>query len=409
MELSIENSDHNEAWQMVLGQLRSDMRNVDYETWVKFIVPLGFNGKPDTFRLAVVNKYNKDLIESRLNSRISRLLSGVYKRDVDLEVVIMNKFADNEDSDSKLPPQQVEQQKKIQLPPPEKKSKKASQVGSDMDEDQDLPANSKRKVVLQRAYGDERASIIQPDKTVYVTKYFLEKWLPLLGHSALIVIMMTRKVCYWNPYTGEKRDILETEMGELAKQACISVRTLKTVLKNDLVKRYFIRYTVRRVMTPNGIRTAGIRLQVRMDDPLTPQDQEMWIKTMSESLKSTGTLVTIDPLKYNPAINWYRNKAEDVRTIDEEPLGFDILKIYQRHFGTVEHKEFWLTTLWLFISYYFIRRYDPNKIRYWKKIFKEKESKIGWWFKPFKAIDKLLLSIPGIKKMAWNIVIIAKK
>jgi hypothetical protein len=109
---------------------------------------------------------------------------------------------------------------------------------------------------------------------MYVTKYFLEKWLPLLGHSALIVIMMTRKVCYWNPYTGEKRDILETEMGELAQQACISVRTLKTVLKNDLIKRYFIRYTVRRVMTPNGIRTAGIRLQVRMDDPLTPEDQE---------------------------------------------------------------------------------------------------------------------------------------
>jgi hypothetical protein len=53
------------------------------------------------------------------------------------------------------------------------------------------------------------------------------------------------------------------------------VRTLKTVLKNELVKRYFIRYTVRRVMTPNGIRTAGIRLQVRMDDPVTPEDQEI--------------------------------------------------------------------------------------------------------------------------------------
>jgi hypothetical protein len=274
MELSIENSDHNEAWQMVLGQLRSDMRNVDFETWVKVIVPLGFNGTPDTFRLAVLNKYNKDLIESRLNSRISRLLSGVYKRDVELEVVIMNKFSDSDGNVSNLPPQPVEQQKKIQLPLPEKNPRKTRQNRLDTDEDQDLPANSKRKVVLQRAYGDERASIIQPDKTVYVTKYFLEKWLPLLGHSALIVIMMTRKVCYWNPYTGEKRDILETEMGELAKQACISVRTLKTVLKNDLVRRYFIRYTVRRVMTPNGIRTAGIRLQVRMDDPLTPQDQE---------------------------------------------------------------------------------------------------------------------------------------
>jgi len=27
-------------------------------------------------------------------------------------------------------------------------------------------------------------------------------------------------------------------------------------------------------MTPNGVRTAGIVLQVRMDDPLTPEDQE---------------------------------------------------------------------------------------------------------------------------------------
>jgi len=30
---------------------------------------------------------------------------------------------------------------------------------------------------------------------------------------------------------------------------------------------------VRRVMTSNGVRTAGISLQVRMDDPLTPLDQ----------------------------------------------------------------------------------------------------------------------------------------
>jgi len=30
---------------------------------------------------------------------------------------------------------------------------------------------------------------------------------------------------------------------------------------------------VRRIMTVNGVRTAGILLQVRMDDPLTPADQ----------------------------------------------------------------------------------------------------------------------------------------
>jgi len=140
-----------------------------------------------------------------------------------------------------------------------------------------------------------------------------------------------------------------------------------------------------------------------------PQDQEGWIRTMSEALKPGGILVTIDPLRYNPAINIYRNRAEKVRTVDEMPVGFDILDIYRRYFKNVTHKEFWLTTLWLFISYYFIRRYDPNEIRYWKRIFKEKESRIGWWFKPLKAFDRLLLSLPGVRRMAWNIVIIARK
>ncbi len=138
-------------------------------------------------------------------------------------------------------------------------------------------------------------------------------------------------------------------------------------------------------------------------------DHDYWIKTMHYSLKKDGILVTWDPLKYNPFINVYRKMAMEVRTIDETPLGFDILKLYRKYFSNVEHKEFWFTTLWIFFSYYLIRRYNPNKIRYWKRIFKEKESKIGWWFKPLRAIDSLLLRIPGFRHMAWSMVIIARK
>lgn len=265
-------SDHVQAWEMVLGQLNSLMTRREYDTWVKPVVPLGFNGDQEKFRLAVSNPSNQQFIESNLNSRIAKLLSGLYQRDLKVEVLVANRFVDES---KRAPDSSWQQSQHTELSSTKNTSKKSYQLAEEgSDALDDLPATSKRKVMLQRAYGDERASIIQPDKAMYVTKYFLEKWLPLLGHSALIVIMMTRKVCYWNPYTGEKRDILETEMGDLAQQACISVRTLKTVLKNELVKRYFIRYTVRRVMTPNGIRTAGIRLQVRMDDPLTPQDQE---------------------------------------------------------------------------------------------------------------------------------------
>lgn len=266
-------ANHHDAWQMVLGQLNAEMSRVDYKTWVSPIEPLGFNGNPDKFRLAVKNDMNKRLINSRLNSRISRLLSGLYNRTIEVEVVVANPFV--LDEGERLSQPEIEKEKKYQLKTEAPKNKPNSYASDDTSGEENLPPTSKRKVVLQRAYGNERANIVQPDKGIFVTKYFLDHWLPLLGHSALIVVMTIRKVCYWNPYTGEKRNIFETEMGELAEQACISVRTLKTVLKNELIKRYFIRYNVRRVMTPNGIRTAGIRLQVRMDDPLTPEDQEM--------------------------------------------------------------------------------------------------------------------------------------
>ncbi len=263
---------HQDAWQMILGQLNAEMSRAEFRTWVSPIEPLGFNGNPDKFRLAVKNDMNKRLINSRLNSRISRLLSGLYKRDIEVEVVVDNSFAMEE---GQTPAFVENENKPPHLPKVEKSTNYTkSSIILDDPEAETLPPTKNRKVVLQRAYGNERANIIQPDKGLFITKYFLDQWLPLLGHSALIVVMTIRKVCYWNPYTGEKRNIFETEMGELAEQACISVRTLKTVLKNELIRRYFIRYNVRRVMTPNGIRTAGIRLQVRMDDPLTPEDQE---------------------------------------------------------------------------------------------------------------------------------------
>ena len=96
----------------------------------------------------------------------------------------------------------------------------------------------------------------------------------LLGASAANVILAARSMCYWNPLTGELRNQVETEMGELAYRAAVSVRTVKDVLNQELVKRFFLRYKVRRVMTTNGVRTAGISLEVRMDDPLTPADQQ---------------------------------------------------------------------------------------------------------------------------------------
>jgi hypothetical protein len=164
----------------------------------------------------------------------------------------------------------------------EKPSTRLAAVDPDEGDGQPNPARqrtagepSERKIFLARAYGSERARAIQPERGLFLTLYFFEHWLPLIGHSGMAVILAARTLCFWNPKTGELRNIVETDMSEIATKANVSVRTVKDVLAGDLVKKYFLRYTVRRMMTPNGVRTAGITLLVRMDEPLTPEDQDI--------------------------------------------------------------------------------------------------------------------------------------
>jgi hypothetical protein len=243
---------------MVTSQLRLEMSKAVYESWVQPLTPLGFvNG---TFRLGTTNPYVRDWVENRLKNQITRLLEGLYNQEIQLRIEVKNDFYRTAED-------LIEEDKEEKSEEPAKKVKTSPTKNE---------SNSKRKIALQRAYGSQRAAVIQPERTMLVTQYFFTNWLPLVGHSAFAIIMAARSMCYWNPLTGELRNEIETEISELAERAAVSVRTAKTVLKNDLVEKYFLRYKARRVITTNGVRTAGIILQVRMDDPLTPEDQETY-------------------------------------------------------------------------------------------------------------------------------------
>lgn len=134
-----------------------------------------------------------------------------------------------------------------------------------------------------------------------------------------------------------------------------------------------------------------------------------FLERMHRVLKNGGWFYSWDPLVYNPAIKIYRRIADEVRSKDEVPLNFRILKDFKKIFSKTYHKEFWLLTLTLFFKYYFINRYNPNEIRYWKEIYKENPESIGWWFNGLKKIDNILLNIPLLRRLAWNIVIYAQK
>ena len=129
------------------------------------------------------------------------------------------------------------------------------------------------------------------------------------------------------------------------------------------------------------------------------------IPELARVLKPTGLGCFIEPLPYNPAINVYRQIAKEVRTDDEKPVSFADIERFRSSFGSVEHREFWLTTLTVFLKFFFWDRVNPNRERYWKKIYTDARALEGL-FKPLNAFDqKLLGALPFLGRLCWNTVI----
>jgi SAM-dependent methyltransferase len=134
-------------------------------------------------------------------------------------------------------------------------------------------------------------------------------------------------------------------------------------------------------------------------------DRVRFFENVVGALKPGGVFVSWDPLKYNPAINVYRRIASQVRTPDERPLGKEDVALARRHLPGLQFRTFWLATLALFLRYYFLNRKDPNRVRYWKEILGESDATIGWWFNPLQRLDGVLLRLPGLRWLAWNVVL----
>jgi SAM-dependent methyltransferase len=137
-------------------------------------------------------------------------------------------------------------------------------------------------------------------------------------------------------------------------------------------------------------------------------DKSQLFRQIRRSLKPGGRFFSIDPLAYNPVINIYRRMATRVRTAGEAPLTFDDVELARRYFANVQHREFWILGLALFLKYYLVDHIHPNADRYWKRILRETKKSLWWWL-PLSAADRLLTRLPGLRRLAWNIVIWGEK
>jgi SAM-dependent methyltransferase len=137
-------------------------------------------------------------------------------------------------------------------------------------------------------------------------------------------------------------------------------------------------------------------------------DRPALFRQIHDALRPGGKFFSIDPVGYNPVINVYRRMATEVRTPDEEPLRMGDLALVKQYFREVGHREFWLSSLVLFLKYYLVDRVHPNEDRYWKRIFRETPGSLWWWL-PFQALDSILCRLPLLRWWSWNIVMWGSK
>ena len=76
---------YQEAWAMVLNQLRQELPRAQFENWVLPLQP-GQHSQ-GIFRLAAANPYGRDWVETRLKIQVTRLLTGLLNEAVQVEVV----------------------------------------------------------------------------------------------------------------------------------------------------------------------------------------------------------------------------------------------------------------------------------------------------------------------------------
>lgn len=82
-----------QAWQAALGQLQMEMPKAAFETWVRNTEFLSY--EDGSFIVGVQNAYARDWLQSRLTSTVTRLLTGMMNRTVEVHFVIWQKTPSN--------------------------------------------------------------------------------------------------------------------------------------------------------------------------------------------------------------------------------------------------------------------------------------------------------------------------
>ncbi|MFN2198832.1 MAG: chromosomal replication initiator protein DnaA [Anaerolineales bacterium] len=81
-----------QAWQAALGQLQMDMQKASFDTWVRDAELVSY--EDGVFIVGVRNAYARDWLADRLSSTVTRILTGVMGRSVDVRFIVWQNLSE---------------------------------------------------------------------------------------------------------------------------------------------------------------------------------------------------------------------------------------------------------------------------------------------------------------------------
>ena len=112
-------------------------------------------------------------------------------------------------------------------------------------------------------------------------------------------------------------------------------------------------------------------------------------KEINRILKKNGEMVFLEPLGTNLFINLYRKITPNSRSVDEHPLIDEDFKYLNSLFNSVRINYYGFFTLLFFLFY--------------------RDPKNSWIYKISNKLDNFIFKFNFFKKLAWSVMIIAKK
>jgi len=134
------------------------------------------------------------------------------------------------------------------------------------------PITENDRVQYQELADQLALHLMPPKDLIFITHYFVTRWLPKLGHGQGWFVELLRDRCYINQRTGEIRDEVHTDRGYAEIAGWLGLNRVKTIwewLRNDELA-LFVRETSHEI---GDWEESPRRFKVCLGEPMTEEDR----------------------------------------------------------------------------------------------------------------------------------------